>query len=394
MRQPLHAICPYFAMFPETFVETHITAFTKRNDLVYEPFSGRGTTILQSLLMGRQSIASDINPVAYCISAAKAKAPSLGRLLLEINALDLAYQRLPRTVLESDHKELPPFFKRAFHPSTMYQLLFLRKNLNWQSNTVQRFITALVLGSLHGEMDKSSSYFSNQMPRTISPKPGYAVRYWRARNLWPPRRDVFGIIRQRAKLRLASGRPEMSGRVALTDVRHAAARLSAARGKVKAVITSPPYFNTTRAEEDQWLRLWFLGQKPKPTYGVLTKDDRHTSKLLYWKFLAEAWKGISPLLSPEATLVCRLGAKAMEQDEMRNGLVGSVRHTYPDARLVQMTQSPMVKRQTDRFRPGSVGCRYEVDFVLVLGNPKATSLPDQAPAVSSELAMRPLRPFM
>src|SRR3990172_1169324 len=64
MRNRLHSICPYFAMFPETFAQKHIEKFTEPGDYVYDPFSGRGTTLLQALLMNRRAAASDINPVA------------------------------------------------------------------------------------------------------------------------------------------------------------------------------------------------------------------------------------------------------------------------------------------------------------------------------------------
>jgi len=40
--------------------------------------------------------------------------------------------------------------------------------LEWKQGDVDCMLAALVLGALHGESDKSSSYLSNQMPRTVS----------------------------------------------------------------------------------------------------------------------------------------------------------------------------------------------------------------------------------
>ena len=40
MRHPLHSICPYFAMFPESFVTKQLLAYTERGDIVFDPFSG------------------------------------------------------------------------------------------------------------------------------------------------------------------------------------------------------------------------------------------------------------------------------------------------------------------------------------------------------------------
>ncbi|MCU0917855.1 MAG: site-specific DNA-methyltransferase, partial [Planctomycetes bacterium] len=76
-RLPLHAICPYFAMFPESFVREHVKQYSDESDWILDPFCGRGTTVLESLLLGRNAIGSDINPVAYCVSHAKADHPDV-----------------------------------------------------------------------------------------------------------------------------------------------------------------------------------------------------------------------------------------------------------------------------------------------------------------------------
>lgn len=369
MRNRLHALSPYFSMFPETFVEAYVNAYTVEGDHVFDPFSGRGTTIFQSLLMGRVAAACDINPVAFCISSAKAEAPALDAVLSEIDRLESYYLACYPGALENELQALPSFFRRAFYPSTLRQLLFLRHLLDWNQKSVHCFIAALILGSLHGEMDKSNSYFSNQMPRTISPKPAYSLRYWRARSLWAQKRDVFHILRSKARFRLSSKLPAQEGLVCLGDARNASSLFPSLTKKIKAVITSPPYFNMTSAEEDQWLRLWFLGNDPRPTYGHISKDDRHTSRSSYWKFLTEVWEGIAPLLVPEAVLVCRLGGKDMNEQEMTTGLYESLSAVFPHLCLLTAPrQSAIRNRQTDAFRPGSSGCLFEIDYVFGLAS--------------------------
>jgi len=354
MRNPLHSLCPYFAMFPETFVETHIGALSRPGDYVLDPFSGRGTTLLQSLLMGRNAVATDINPVAFCVSGAKAAVPSLDSILTELDILKSQFDSCERDQLKRERSGLPPFFRRAFYATTHYQILFLRRVLNWRRNPVHRFIAALALGSLHGD---SPSYFSNQMPRTISTKPRYSLDYWRRHRLWPKKRNVFALLKSRAQYRLSSDVPGLVGRVALADAREGFKTFPFLGGKIRLVITSPPYFDVTSYEEDQWLRLWFLGNLPRPTYRLVSRDDRHEVKSRYWQFLAEAWQGIAPLLREDAKLVCRLGAKGMEAEEIISGLTESVMKVFPKARLYGRPMlTPLRNRQTDCFRPGSRGC--------------------------------------
>ena len=68
MRHRFHSLCPYFAMFPESFAEKWIGQLTTTGETVLDPFAGRGTAPFQALLMGRNAIAGDTNPVAYCVS--------------------------------------------------------------------------------------------------------------------------------------------------------------------------------------------------------------------------------------------------------------------------------------------------------------------------------------
>ena len=361
----LHALCPYFAMFPPYFAREMILRHTSPGEIVLDPFSGRGTTLLESVLLGRQGLALDINPVAACVTKAKADTPSLPRVLRALDDLETEFNRQDLDLIRHEKAELPEFFGRAFFRSTLNELLFLRGQLDWRRNEVECFIAALALGSLHGEMDRSKSYFSNQMPRTISTKPNYSLRYWRTRGLWPKKRCVFTILRQRAKFRLQTFRPQRPGVVTQSDVRQASRAFPSYRNQVDAIVTSPPYLNVTNFEEDQWLRLWFLGGEPKVTYGKISKDDRYTDEEKYWSFLSQAWKGVGYLVTTGSRVVCRLGGKGVTPEQIAGNLYKTVIAAWPTASMVGTpVESRPGRRQTDNFRPGSTGPGPEVDFVF------------------------------
>src|SRR5579859_7035042 len=117
-RHRLHAICPYFAMFPETFVRRNLLAWSKPGDIVLDPFCGRGTTILESLLNGRRAIGCDINPVAFCLSRAKSDPPKLSDVLKRILALQRRFLASSRSIKTEDDE----FFALCFHEETMQQI--------------------------------------------------------------------------------------------------------------------------------------------------------------------------------------------------------------------------------------------------------------------------------
>jgi site-specific DNA-methyltransferase (adenine-specific) len=68
---PLHSVCSYFAMFPPQLARVIIEWLSFPGDPVYDPFSGRGTVALESVLLGRTAYASDANPLAQVLSRAK-----------------------------------------------------------------------------------------------------------------------------------------------------------------------------------------------------------------------------------------------------------------------------------------------------------------------------------
>jgi len=345
-------------MFPETFVEYWVERLTKPGDLILDPFCGRGTLPFQAMLMGRRAIGCDTNPVAYCISQAKTNAPPLSHVIARINELEAAYQ--PRPALQ-EAKRLPEFFWRAFHPSTLAELVYLRQELRFRDSRRDCMVTALVLGSLHGEKDRSDRFLSNQMPHTISTKPEYSMRFWKRHGQTAPKRDTFALLRRQAAFRYESERPRGRGLILNIDMRDLPRQKKHLPGPVRCVITSPPYFDVTNSAEDQWLRLWFVGGPPCPTRLLFSRDDRHCAPDKYWTLIADMWRTLGLVLARDSRIVIRVGATRIDPRRLVSGIEGAARASRRRVRLVSHEVGEITNRQTNSFRPGSAGCKVEVD---------------------------------
>ena len=330
-------------------------------DIVLDPFSGRGTTVFESLLNGRRGIGCDTNPVAVCVSKAKADPPTLEEVLERLGVLERICGRFRSRAPEVSDE----FFTLCFHEKTLRQLLFLKKKLGWRTARVDCFIAALVLGCLHGESHRTELCFSNRMPRTISTKPAYSVRWWRQQECIPPERDVFSILRTCAEYRYQSPLPSTKGRVVEGDVRRASTLLRSYRDKVKLVITSPPYVDITDYHEDEWLRLWFLGGPAKPITGK-GKDDRHRRVESYWQFLREAWQGVTPLLQESAQVVIRIGGTRLGEEQLRIGLLESLNSAGRKFELAESRQTVIKNGQRRIFQtaPDKVSVEHDFRFKL------------------------------
>ncbi len=362
MRHRFHSICPYFAMFPETFVEKHLAA-TKFDGVVFDPFCGRGTTVFESLIRERRAAGCDVHPVAYCISGAKSDPPEPGQVVERLSLLEEASISFQAS---DDGGGLAEFFNLCFDSATLKQICFLREQLDWREDRVDRFIAVLCLGALHGESHRSPNYFSNRMPRTISTKPAYSVRWWQDNGHEPPARDVFSILRHMNSYRFRTPPPEGRGEVILSDARNAARRFPHLAGCVTDVITSPPYLDTTNYREDQWLRLWFLGGDATANHP--RGDGRHYSFEKYQTFLTEAWKGVAPLLASQARVVVRIGGRGLTKRKLLESLITALeKGINRSLTVVDSGVSSTVKNtQSNSFRGSRTSPSTEHDFCFLL----------------------------
>lgn len=346
-------------MFPESFVEKWLDDLTRPGDVVMDPFSGRGTTAFQAVLKGRKAVASDTSPVSYCLTKAKTNPPTLRGLRGRISTLERVYEAGDRQIAKSAN--LSAFFEAAFSETTLRQLVFLRSRLRWRYRPTDAMLAAIILGILHGDTERSSRYLSNQMPRTISTKPAYSIRYWDAHGMVAPERDVFLRLRDETEYRYRSPVVQETAVSYQRDVRNLPAVQWRFPGPVSCVICSPPYFDTTSAGEDQWLRVWFLGGPIAPSRSGVSPDDRRTSQKKYWQFLAEAWASIGRIVDSPGNVVIRIGSRRLEAGQLVDGLVAATNGTARRVKLVSAEPSDIPRRQTSSFLPKADGCRVEID---------------------------------
>ena len=81
---------PYFTRRPWNVVQTYIKHFTPdKNSVVLDPFGGSGVTAIEAVVLGRQAVHVDINPLANFICQQIAIAPvDLAALRREFSALE------------------------------------------------------------------------------------------------------------------------------------------------------------------------------------------------------------------------------------------------------------------------------------------------------------------
>jgi len=399
----LHPMCSYLASFPAALAHAFIARYSRRGDVVLDPFSGRGTTALQACAEDRIGVGNDLNPLAHLLTASKVEpatradgATRLAALRLGWAAsstawLDLAAEVLadagdPPTVgipaagsrspggrLETVPKEVAV----AFHPRTLGQLLYVRTSLRRDDRT-DRFLAAALTGILHG---KSASYLSELMPNTFSMAPRY-VRDFAARTAFSsPDRDVFdGLEKKLARLH-REALPRTPGIAVLGDARDSAGRVKAAlheRGlpeKVRLVVTSPPYLRVVKYGYYNWLRMWLLGEDARAIDAAL--DDAHHREP-YLVFLREVLADLRSVLADDAVVVLVIGDVETDRGRPIRGAIGLAERVWERAaepegyRLAGVALDDVAAgRKMTKLWGAEAGQATKTDRILVLGATEA-----------------------
>jgi len=298
----LNGVCAYFTMFPLAFPLTVLRQHAHPGDTVLDPFCGRGTTNYASRLLGHTSFGIDSSPVASALSQAKLANASADEIVREARAI-LGGTSEPAAIPQGE------FWDWAFYTETLYDLCRLREVLLSDCGSdVRKALRAIVIGALHGPRNQGApSYFSNQSQRTYAPKPAYAVRFWKSRDLRPQAIDVLEVISLRAKRYYGNEATHARGCILRADSRNPSAVVNATAGRtLNWVITSPPYYGIDTYLADQWLRCWFVGGPPSVDYSS-QGQLRHSSPRAYASQLRQVWRNARSACSPDARLVVRFG---------------------------------------------------------------------------------------
>jgi len=301
---PLHEVS-YRACFKPQLPRFFIERLTQPGDLVYDPFMGRSTTLVEAALLGRRVAGCDINPLSRVFTAPRLNPPSVEQVERRLGIIDFAWAGDVR-------EELHTFY----HPATLRQLTALRRYLHQAAVTrmgdnVDAWIQMVATNRLTGH---SPGFFSVY---TLPPNQAVSLasqqRINAKRRQQPPQRDVPALVRKKTRQLLSDALLRGGNREVFDDALLLTASSDdtpeLADGSVDLVVTSPPFLDTVDYTQDNWLRAWFCGidLKRDPIWHLRSVDD---------------WTAAMTRVFAELHRVLRPGGfAAFEVGEVRNGKV-------------------------------------------------------------------------
>ena len=255
----LHEVS-YRACFKPQLPRFFVERFTRPGDRVYDPFMGRGTTLVEAALLGRIPLGCDINPLSCLLVRPRLRPPSIEEIHKRLLTIDFCAPA-----------ETPEDLLVFYHADTLRQICALRKYLQQRRargtlDSVDDWITLVALNRLTGHSPGFFSVYTMPPNQAVSVKSQRKIN--QRRNQTPPPRNVPAIILKKSGRLLADCGPaerRTLAKVAANSIlltRSAADTPEIENDSVDLVVTSPPFLNVVDYALDNWLRCWFVDVDP------------------------------------------------------------------------------------------------------------------------------------
>jgi DNA modification methylase len=225
------------------------------DEIVFDPFAGRGTTVLEAALLGRIGISNDVNPISRIFLEARLFPPTIKEI----------QKRLGEIKLYEDEKadiDLSMFY----HKRTEGLIVSLKNYLNerrisGKEDYIDKWIRMVATNRLSGHSEGFFSVYTFPPNQAVSMEE--QVRINKKRNQTPSYRDVKSIILEKSKRLLKDVTPEIRENLLKTGPKikftedNAAELKSVPANTIDLTVTSPPFLDVVSYSKDNWLRFWF-----------------------------------------------------------------------------------------------------------------------------------------
>ena len=312
----LHEIA-YRACFKPQLPRFLIELLTQESDVVFDPFAGRGTTVIEAGLLKRNVISNDTNPLSEILCRPRFFIPKL-------NDLETRLDQIPIDTKTSADIDLSMFY----HPQTESEIISLRCYLSQRQESgeedyLDSWIRMVATNRLTGH---SPGFFSvYTLPPNQAVLPDSQIRINEKRKQKPEYRNTKRLVMKKSRSLMArlTERQKQNlkeiGMRALFISRDARYCPEIIDSSVNLTVTSPPFLDVVHYSHDNWLRCWFNSINP----------DEITSRVTMSKTVDE-WCSVVAGVFEELYRITKInGWVAFEVGEVRNGRVKLDEYVVP-----------------------------------------------------------------
>ena len=237
----------YRACYKPQLPRFFIDIFTKEGDVVYDPFAGRGTTLIEAALLHRNIVSNDVNPLSRLLVEPRLNIPTIDEIERRLDSINIGQSKADI--------DLSMFF----HKDTEAEIVSLKGQLtdsfidNWIRMVATNRLTGHSAGFFSGYTLPPNQAASQKSQKVINERLGIA----------PPYKNTKEIILKKSKSLQRNlnskiiEQLEAIGQNAIFSDKDSRDTDHIQDSSINLTVTSPPFLNIVRYADDNWLRCWF-----------------------------------------------------------------------------------------------------------------------------------------
>jgi len=246
----LHSLCSYQGKLKPAIACHLVKTFVPDGGRVLDPFSGSGTIPFEAALNGMQSYGMEISVPAYYISSAKVslhKKNSCYKYIKKLHGFIQNGRCFKQELMETKQFGFNGALSEYYEGRTLREIILARRFLKETppQNPSEMLVVASLLHILHGNRPYALSRKSHPIV-PYAPQGEFIYK------------NLIEHLSNKVNRALNKTLPVnfTSGRIFNQDATNIWPQEI---NDLDAVITSPPFFNSTRFYSANWIRIWFSG---------------------------------------------------------------------------------------------------------------------------------------
>lgn len=287
----VHRLHPYLGKFIPQLVEIFLRMYFKPGDIVYDPFCGSGTTLVEANALNIDSIGCDISSFNCLLSRVKTQHYHLDRLKAEI--LDILQKTegvfnpdlfsLDKLIaIEETESE---YLLEWYAPRALQELLYYRRLIqNYHYQDLLKVILSRAARSA-----RLTTHFDLDFPKKPQTEPYYCYKHSR---ICSPTQEALGFLRRysldtiRRIEEYAGIQTDAKVIVLNDDARHVELPI-----QISGIITSPPYVGLIDYHEQHRYayELLSLSDKSNLEIGAAARGSSQAARKKYQEDIAEVF---------------------------------------------------------------------------------------------------------
>lgn len=251
---PNHSLCSYQGKLKPSIGHHLVKTFVPEGGKILDPFVGVGTITLEAALNGRDSFGIDLSLPAYYISYAKVSTHSenicnnyIDKLKSYIDNNNCTEDELSEVKNFGLNKKLIDYYEK----NTLNEIILARRFIKYNppKNPSEMMVVSSLLHILHGNRPYALSRRSHPII-PYAPKGEFTYK------------NLIGNLKDKVNRTLSNELPIKfkPGKIYNKD---ATSVWPQEINNLDTIITSPPFFDSTRFYLANWIRLWFSGWSTK-----------------------------------------------------------------------------------------------------------------------------------